>query len=260
MRGRSGASLSSEPRVASLPWKSVGPIVPRRIEPFGARAPAPVTALAQLGPGRVPALDRHLDERLRKDLEVRMRVVDARNHGPATQLDASRRRSGERLESVARCPRRRCVRPGWRALRRGDVRVAGEDLPLEQDQIRRTRRARATGNEGNRKPDDDASCCRQHVPSRAITGGIACVLPHHRRVAGHHTLPERFVAQLVTSGEAFSAFLVGCEWPRRCYPAFRDDRLLGKLKDHPAYRAWLAGLECEWLEYRRDFGSPPESA
>jgi tetratricopeptide (TPR) repeat protein len=43
------------------------------------------------------------------------------------------------------------------------------------------------------------------------------------------------------------------------YPAFRDDRFLVKLNDHPPYRAWLAGLEHDWLEYRRDFGSPSES-
>ncbi len=40
------------------------------------------------------------------------------------------------------------------------------------------------------------------------------------------------------------------------YPAFRDDRFLAKLNDHPAYRTWLSGLEQEWLAYRRDFGSP----
>jgi serine/threonine protein kinase/Flp pilus assembly protein TadD len=43
------------------------------------------------------------------------------------------------------------------------------------------------------------------------------------------------------------------------YPAFRDDRFLVKLNDHPPYRVWLAGLEHDWLEYRRDFGSPSES-
>jgi len=42
------------------------------------------------------------------------------------------------------------------------------------------------------------------------------------------------------------------------YPAFRDDRFLAKLNDYPAYRVWLAGLEREWLEYRRDFGSPSD--
>ena len=42
------------------------------------------------------------------------------------------------------------------------------------------------------------------------------------------------------------------------YPAFRDDRFLARLNDHPAYRAWLSGLEREWLEYRRDFGSPAD--
>ena len=44
------------------------------------------------------------------------------------------------------------------------------------------------------------------------------------------------------------------------YPAFRDDRFLAKLNDYPPYRAWLSGLEREWLDYRRDFGASSNPA
>jgi TolB-like protein/tetratricopeptide (TPR) repeat protein len=45
------------------------------------------------------------------------------------------------------------------------------------------------------------------------------------------------------------------------YPAFRNDRFLARLEAEPRYQRWLGGLEAEWLEYRREFGSSrPETA
>jgi tetratricopeptide (TPR) repeat protein len=89
--------------------------------------------------------------------------------------------------------------------------------------------------------------------ARALTGKVLLTTHHgwHYAAAALAVL-DRPDEALVLLERAASAGLPA-------YPAFRDDRLLGKLKDHSAYRAWLAGLECEWLEYRRDFGSPPES-
>ena len=87
----------------------------------------------------------------------------------------------------------------------------------------------------------------------ALTGKVLLTTHHgwHYAAAALAVL-DRPDDALVLLARAVSAGLPA-------YPAFRDDRLLGKLKDHPAYRTWLAGLEREWLEYRRAFGSPPES-
>ena len=39
------------------------------------------------------------------------------------------------------------------------------------------------------------------------------------------------------------------------YPTFRNDRFLAGLENQPRYQRWLNGLEADWLEYRREFGS-----